>query len=167
MTKSMSTVVDSVSTVVEQNKAIVDSYYQAGVRGDLRGFGVHLADDFTVTAPDYFPWGSVNAHHGKDACLDILDHLPESLDFSRFRYHSVTAEQDHVVAAITIGVTGTDATVTISEHWTLRGGRPCRCGWPISNRRSCLTTSASDTDYPRTNPPACTQTGAATHRGTA
>jgi hypothetical protein len=58
--------------------------------------------------------------------LDILDHLPGALDFSRSRYESLTAEDDHVVAAITIGVTRSDATVTISGHWTLGEGRPCR-----------------------------------------
>jgi ketosteroid isomerase-like protein len=111
---------NSVLTVAEANKAVVDAYYQAGVRGELRSFGVHMAEDFTVNAPNYFPWGGL--HHGKDAFLDILDDLPEALDFSRFHYRSLTAEGDHVVAALNIGVTGRDSSVTISEHWTLRDG---------------------------------------------
>jgi hypothetical protein len=30
---------------------------------------------------------------------------------------------DHVVALINIGVTGTDAIIKISEHWTVRDGK--------------------------------------------
>jgi hypothetical protein len=41
------------------------------------------------------------------------------LDFQRFGYDSITAEDDRVIALIKMGVSGTDAMIKISEHWTV------------------------------------------------
>lgn len=102
-------------------KTVVDAYYQAGVRGDLPAFARYLAADFSVTAPNYLPWGGT--HLGSAFFVDnVLQHLQETLDFGRFRYDSFTAEGTHAVALITIGVTGTPDTVQISEHWEVSGG---------------------------------------------
>lgn len=104
-----------------QSKAIVDSYYQAGIRGDLPSFGQFVHPDFKVTAPNYLPWGGT---HPSAFFLDqVLNHLPETLDFSRFSYDSLTAEGGHVVALINIGVVGSDAVVKISEHWNVEDGK--------------------------------------------
>jgi ketosteroid isomerase-like protein len=101
---------------------VVDAYYQAGVRGDLPSFAPYLAPDFSVTAPNYLPWGGT--HVGADYYdQTVLQHLPESLDFSRFGYLSFTVEGSHAVARITIGVTGTDDSVQISEHWEVHDGK--------------------------------------------
>jgi ketosteroid isomerase-like protein len=103
------------------NKAVVDAYYQAGVRGELTSFAPYVAEDFRTSAPGYLPWGG--RHDGAGYFRDVLHTLPDVLDFSRFEYESFVAEGDHVVALISIGVTGTDATVKISEHWTVRSGK--------------------------------------------
>jgi ketosteroid isomerase-like protein len=105
-----------------RNKAIVDGYYQAGVEGRLRDFAVHLHPDFTTTAPNYLPWGGTNpgAAFFRD---EVLPHLPDLRDFSRFSYEAFFAEGEHVVALINIGITDTDATIKISEHWTVRDGK--------------------------------------------
>jgi ketosteroid isomerase-like protein len=105
----------------KDTKSVVDAYYQAGVRGELPAFAPYLASDFSVTAPNYLPWGG---NHVGAAWFDenVLHHLPETLDFSRFRYDSVIAEGSHAVALITIGVTGTPDTVKISEHWEVNDG---------------------------------------------
>jgi hypothetical protein len=73
-----------------------------------------------VTAPGYLPWGG--AHRGSAFFIDVLHHLPETLDFTRFRYDSFTAEGSHAVALITIGVAGTPGSVQISEHWEVSDG---------------------------------------------
>jgi hypothetical protein len=44
-------------TTSEQSKAVVDAYYQAGVRGRLTDFAPYLHPDFSTTAPNYLPWG--------------------------------------------------------------------------------------------------------------
>jgi hypothetical protein len=80
----------------EQNKAVVDAYYQAGVRGRLTDFSRYLHTDFTTTAPNYLPWGGV-LHPGA----------------AFFR----------VVALVNFGVTGSDAMIKISEHWTAKDGK--------------------------------------------
>src|SRR5487761_616831 len=53
----------------------------------------------------------------------ILASLPDVLDFSRFSYASLTGEGDQVVALIDIGVTGTDAIIKVSDHWSFRDGK--------------------------------------------
>jgi ketosteroid isomerase-like protein len=93
---------DTLSTT----QAVVDAYYEAGVRGNLPAFGRYLAEDFSVTAPNYRPWGGI--HVGAAFFRDnVLAHLHETLDFGRFRYESFTVEGDHAVALISIGVVGT------------------------------------------------------------
>ncbi len=107
--------------VIERNKAIVSAFYDGGVRGDITGYGVYLHPEFVVEAPHYLPWGGA---HGPDAYLNIvLPQVGAALDFTRFRYESITAEEDRVVALIQVGVTGTDATIKISEHWRIKGER--------------------------------------------
>ena len=105
--------------VIARNKAVVGAFYDGGVRGDLTGYGAHLHPEFIVEAPDYLPWGGA---HGPAAYLNtVLPQVGAALDFTRFRYESITAEDDRVVALIQVGVAGTDATIRISEHWTIKG----------------------------------------------
>ena len=105
-----------------RNKAIVDSYYQAGVEGRLADFAVHLHPDFTTTAPNYLPWGGT--HLGAAFFREeVLPNLPDVLDFDRFSYEAFFAEGEHVVALINIGVIGAEAIIKISEHWTVRDGK--------------------------------------------
>ena len=107
--------------LIERNKAIVDVFYDGGVRGDLSAFGAHLHPDFVVEVPGYLPWGGA---HGPQAYLTVvLPQVGAALDFTRFRYESITSEADRVVALIQVGVTGTDATIQISEHWTIAGDK--------------------------------------------
>jgi len=108
--------------VTARSKAVVDAYYRAGARGELIAFAPYLHELFEVTAPNYLPWGGI--HKGAPFFRDeVLPNLPDVLDFSRFSYESFTAEGEHVVALINIGVTGTDAIVKISEHWSVRDGK--------------------------------------------
>jgi ketosteroid isomerase-like protein len=104
----------------EQSKAVVDAYYQAGVQGRLTDFACYLHPDFTTTAPDYLPWGGM--HPGAAYFRDeVLPNLPDVLDFGRFRYDSLVAENDRVVALVNFGVTGSDAMIKISEQGICRG----------------------------------------------
>jgi ketosteroid isomerase-like protein len=103
----------------KQSKAVVDAYYQAGVRGRLTDFARYLHPDFLTTAPNYLPWGGV--HPGAAFFRDeVLPNLPDVLDFRRFSYEALFAEHDRVVALVNFGVTGTHGVVQISEHWTVR-----------------------------------------------
>lgn len=105
-----------------QAKAVVDAYYQAGKAGRLTEFAPYLHPDFTVTAPDYLPWGGV--HAGAAFFRDEeLPNLPDVLDFSRFSYDVFVGEGDQVVALISIGLTASDAMIKISEHWTVAAGQ--------------------------------------------
>jgi ketosteroid isomerase-like protein len=106
----------------EQSKTVVDAYYQAGVEGRLREFARYLHPDFTTTAPNYLPWGSF--HPGAAFFRDeVLPKLPDILDFGRFSYDVFLAENDRVVALVNFGLTGRDAMIKISEHWTVKNGK--------------------------------------------
>jgi ketosteroid isomerase-like protein len=105
-----------------QDKAVVDAYYQAAVRGELITFGQYVHADFVTTAPNYLPWGGM--HLGAAWFRDnVLAHLLDYLDFSHFTYDSFTGENGHVVARIQVGVTGTGDVIKISEHWEVRDGK--------------------------------------------
>jgi hypothetical protein len=43
----------------ERNKALVDEYFKAEVQGHLTSFAAYLHPGFTVTAPNYLPWGGI------------------------------------------------------------------------------------------------------------
>ena len=112
----------SQQTKSEQSKAVVDAYYQAGVQRRLTDFAQYLHPDFSVTAPNYLPWGGV--HPGAAFFGDeVLPNLPDVLDFGRFSYETFFAEDDRVVALVNFGVTGSDAMIKISEHWTVKDGK--------------------------------------------
>jgi ketosteroid isomerase-like protein len=128
----------------QQSKTVVDAYYQAGVEGRLREFAPYLHPDFTTTAPNYLPWGGF--HQGAAFFRDeVLPNLPDILDFGRFSYDVFLAENDRVVALVNFGLTGSDAMIKISEHWTVKNGKQLRSGSPISSRRRFSTASASRT----------------------
>ena len=114
--------VEAHGTTTEETRAIVDAYYQAGDEGHLPSFGTYLDERFSVTAPNYLPWGGT--HVGADFFREqVLEHLTETLDFSRFSYESFTVEGTHAVALINVGVVGTDDIIKISEHWEVRDGK--------------------------------------------
>src|SRR6202162_1793767 len=89
----------------EKTKAVVDAYYQAGVEKRLTDCGPYLHPDFTTTAPNYLPWGSV--HLGAGFFRDqVLPTLPDVLDFGRFSYDRLYAEGEQAVALVNFGITG-------------------------------------------------------------
>jgi ketosteroid isomerase-like protein len=101
---------------------VVDEYFKAGVQGHLTSFAACVHPDFTVTAPNYLPWGG--RHVGAAFFRDhVLPNVTDVFDFARFSYDNVVAEDGHVVAVFNIGVTGTDAIVKIVDHWTLLDGK--------------------------------------------
>jgi ketosteroid isomerase-like protein len=104
------------------SRQVVDAYYQAGVRGHLTDFAPYLAPEFSTTAPNYLPWGGV--HAGAAFFRDeVLPNLPDVLDFGRFSYDVLFADGENVVALVNFGLTGSDAMIKISEHWTVKDGK--------------------------------------------
>jgi len=106
----------------EQSQAVVGAYYQAGVRGRLTDFAPYLHPDFSTTAPNYLPWSGV--HPGAGFFRDqVLPHLPDLLDFTRFSYDVLFAAGERVVGLVNFGIVGSEAMIKISEHWTVRNGQ--------------------------------------------
>jgi ketosteroid isomerase-like protein len=119
MTTPAETPADARVDTMARNKAVVAAFYDGAVRGDITGFAAQLDREFIVEVPDNLPWGGV---HGREAYLTrVLPQVGSALDFGRFGYESITAEDDRVIALIRVGVAGSDAMIRISEHWTLKG----------------------------------------------
>ncbi|WP_157572412.1 nuclear transport factor 2 family protein [Nevskia soli] len=95
---------------------IVKSFYSGGARGEITSFADRLSDRFELFVPGYLPWGG---HFNKAQYLELLPRVADTLDFSKLRYISLTAQGGHVVALIDIGVRGTEQSVIISEHWDI------------------------------------------------
>lgn len=110
-------------TTVDDAKAIVKSFYDGGARGEITSFADRLAENFELFVPPSLPWGG---HFDKAQYLSILPRVAATLDFARMHYISLTAEGQHVVALIDIGVQGTDESTIISEHWDLADGKAIR-----------------------------------------
>ena len=107
---------------VERNKAIVEAFYDGGVRGDITGFRDFLHKNFICSAPNYLPWGGET--RSADGYLTVvLPQVAAYLDFRRFSYENLVAEGDRVVALINVGVVGTRDIIQISEHWHLQDGK--------------------------------------------
>jgi ketosteroid isomerase-like protein len=107
----------------ERARALVKTFYDGTARGRITDFRDSLAEDFDLFVPAYLPWGG---RFGKQQYVDLLPQVATALDFRRLRYVSLTAEHQHVVALIEIGVQGTDRTIIISEHWDVEAGKAVR-----------------------------------------
>jgi hypothetical protein len=106
---------------IERNRAVVRTFYEGGTRDGMGSFKERLADGFQVFVPRYLPWGG---RSDKRRYIDwVIPQVVAILDFDRLSYESLTAEDDHVVAFIDIGVRGTDQSILISEHWDLDDGK--------------------------------------------
>lgn len=103
------------------NKALVRSFYEGGTDSEAKEYGEIFHPDFTVTAPDYFPWGGTSDL--KAYLSDVLEQVTAVLDFTRCRVVSLVGENDLIVIVIDIGIRGTVYTVQISEHWTIKDGK--------------------------------------------
>ena len=110
----------NIATTIDRNKAIAHMFYECAKRGDMTDFFALAAQDFTISAPGYLPWGGV--HRGKDAILKILPIAGAHVDFQRFSVESLTAEENRVVAVLRVGVTGSPTTLRFSDHWQIENG---------------------------------------------
>jgi ketosteroid isomerase-like protein len=107
-------------TAIDRNKTIAQAFYECAKRGDMTAFFALAAEDFTITAPAYLPWGGV--HRGKDEISKILPIVAAHVDFQRYSLESLTAEEDRVVVALWLGVNGSSARLRFSDHWEIEDG---------------------------------------------
>ena len=107
--------------LTDQNKALVRSFYEGGTDSEARAYGEIFDPEFKVSAPDYLPWGGTS---DLNAYLNnVLHQVTAVLDFKRCKIVSLVGENELVVIAIDIGLKGTDYSVRISEHWSIKEGK--------------------------------------------
>ena len=113
----------AVEPETERARAVVESFYDGGARGEITSFEGSLDESFELFVPGYLPWGGT---FDKAQYVALLPRVAETLDFTKMKYVSLTAEGGHVVALIDIPVFGTDESVVISEHWDVAKGKATR-----------------------------------------
>lgn len=105
-----------------RNKAALMGYYNAAQRGDIATVTAFFNPDFEMHAPDYLPYGG--AHRGADHFVsEVLPLVASVLDFSRYESIQLIGEDEDVVSVVKLGVTGTDSTIIIVEHWKIRNDK--------------------------------------------
>jgi ketosteroid isomerase-like protein len=107
----------------ESPRDVVKRFYDGGARREIASFRDSLAEDFELLVPPQLPWGGT---FDKQQYVALLPRVADVLDFTRLTYLSLTAEDSHVVALIKIGVSRTDESIIISEHWDIRDGKAIR-----------------------------------------
>lgn len=111
------------STNTEHARALVKSFYDGGARGEITSFADKLSETFELFVPPQLPWGGT---FNKQQYVNLLPRVASALDFAKMKYLSLTAEGQHVVALIEIGVQGTNTSIIISEHWDVRDEKAVR-----------------------------------------
>src|ERR1700712_5976648 len=103
--------------LTDRNKALVLSFYQGGTDSEAKTYGEIFLPEFTVSAPDYLPWGGVSDLNGY--LTHVLPQVTKVLDFSRCEIVSFVGENDKVVIVVNLGLVDTDQVTKISEHWEI------------------------------------------------
>jgi hypothetical protein len=111
------------STNTEHARALVKSFYDGGARREITSFADKLSETFELFVPPQLPWGGT---FNKQQYVNLLPRVASALDFAKMKYLSLTAEGQHVVALIEIGVQGTNKSIIISEHWDVRDEKAVR-----------------------------------------
>src|ERR1700694_2739486 len=88
------------ANVITRIKTIVRAFYKGAGRDEMMGFREFPHPDFSIDAPNCFPSeGSVR--DAKQYQLEFLPGIAKELNFNRFAYKSMTAEDRSTVRAST------------------------------------------------------------------
>ena len=81
-----------------------------------------LQKEFIYTAPKYLPWGGVTRTADRYLC-DVVPRLSSIVDYSKFSYAGLTAEDNCVIALYSVGLLGFTTEVTFCERWIVEGDK--------------------------------------------
>jgi ketosteroid isomerase-like protein len=109
-------------TQMIRNKMIVRGIYDKYTREDCQSYRSSLHDEFVYTSPKYLPWGGVTKTADRYLST-VVPHLARFIDYSKFSYVGLTAEDNCVVALYRVGLQGCTAQITFCEHWFVEGDR--------------------------------------------
>lgn len=109
------------TSLTEQNRAIVEALYDAGIKGDIEALMGFLADDVVVDEPLYLPYGKV--YRGKEEFLGLFQGIGRYMDLSKITVHYTIADGDRVAACLGIPDTTTGELTHFLEQSTLRDGK--------------------------------------------
>jgi len=109
------------TTVTEVNRAIIESFYAAGLRGDIETMDSFLADDVVIYEPPYLPFGG--EYRGKGGLSAIYAAVAQLADVTQFKVHYVLVDGDRAVAVGGFPVNDTGQFTHFAEETRLVGGK--------------------------------------------
>jgi ketosteroid isomerase-like protein len=115
----MMTMVSS-ATITEQNRAIAEAMYKAGIAQDYEGFMAGLADDLVINEPDFLPYRGI--FYKKDF-LSLMEKINRFMDLSNITLHYLIADGDRVAACLGIPDQSTGELTHFLEQCTFRDGK--------------------------------------------
>jgi ketosteroid isomerase-like protein len=105
-----------------RNKMIVRGIYDKYTKEDHHACRSVLHKEFVYTGPKYLPWGGVT--RTADRYLsDVVPRLSSILDYSKFAYAGMTAEDNCVIALYSVGLLGSTSEVMFCERWIVEGDK--------------------------------------------
>lgn len=112
---------DIPSQVVSQNKRIVRTIYEHLVRNNLEFAKSFFRGDYRYDSPQYLPWGGSTCSAEQFLCT-TAPQMARYLDYTRFGYLRLIAEDTCVVALYKVGVVDSASDVIFCDQWGLEGG---------------------------------------------
>jgi hypothetical protein len=111
----------TLTSLTEENRALVQDMYDAGVRGDIEGLMSRLAPDVAVHEPAFLPYGAV--YNGHQEFLGLFTKIAQVLDITKITIDYLVADGDRVIGVLRIPDPATGGQVLLAEQSTIRDGK--------------------------------------------
>jgi ketosteroid isomerase-like protein len=111
----------AMTSLTEQNRAVVQALYDAGARGDVPALMSCLAQDIVVHEPAFLPYGG--RYVGQEAFLTMFSQINEHLDLSAITLDYLVADNERVIGVLRIPDRATGQDTVLAEQSTLRDGK--------------------------------------------
>ena len=102
--------------------ALVRQHYVLNATGDHAAARELLTDDFSITIPDYMPFGGV--YRGKDAFLTLIPRVRQAIAVKRLDFIAATVADGYAVELVEFTLDGHDGPpVQVAEVIRFRGDK--------------------------------------------
>ena len=108
------------TSLTEQNRAVVQAFYDAIIAGDTDGFVAVSAEDMIVHQPSFLPYGK--SYHGRDTFVGLFDSFAKYYDLTKIRCDYLVADGERVFGVIRVPVLANGKDVLFAEQVVVRDG---------------------------------------------
>ncbi len=108
------------ASLTEQNRAIVQAFYDAIIAGDVDGFVAVSAEDMVVHQPSFLPYGAT--YRGRDTFVGLFDTFARYYDLTKIRCDHLVADGERVFGVMRVPVLTNGQDVLFAEQVVVRDG---------------------------------------------